>query len=319
MENSVTSVEPEFFIVGSVRTGSTMLRLMLGHHPEICRCDEMEYFLPGIEMQEAGKSIEEFKEFLRYDRIFLLYDYKISYKDTFKEVADDIFAQLATRDPGPIMGGTIHNDFALLAKVWPNTRFIFLDRDPRDVARSVMNMGWAGTAWHAADFWSRAKQNWQTLSETIPAEQRLELRFEELVAEPESVLKQVCEFLNVEYTPEMLKIDENTTYKAPSQSEAASWEKKSKPQDIVEVESRIGKELIEQSGYKVSNYPVLETDELVLLKLSLRDKLGRMSFQWKRLGFSLWLLQIIANKTGNQALHRYVAPKINKIDNLHLK
>lgn len=313
------SSEPDFFIVGSVRTGSTMLRLMLGHHPDISRCDEMEYFLPGIEMQEAGKSIEEYKDFLRYDRIFQLYDYKISYKDTFKEIADNIFLQLAERDPRPLKGGTIHNDFALLAKVWPNTKYIFLDRDPRDVARSVMNMGWVGTAWHGAEFWARAKQNWQALSDVIPEQQRLELRFEQLVSEPEAVLTQVCEFLGVEYTPEMLKIDGNTTYKAPSQSEAASWEKKSKPQDIAEVETRVGKDLIAQSGYPVSDYPTIETDEYVRLKLSWRDKYGRMKFQWQRLGFDLWMLRTLADKTGNKALHRYIAPKINAIENQHLK
>lgn len=319
MENSSTGTAPDYFIVGSVRTGSTMLRLMLGHHPEVARCDEMEYLLPGIEMADEGLPIEAFRDFLRYDRIFQLYDYALPDESSFQPLAENIFQQLAEQDGRRLIGGTIHNDFALLAKVWPNSKYIFLDRDPRDVARSVINMGWAGTAWHAADFWAKSKDNWQELAQLVPEQQRLELKFEDLVSQPEQVLHQVCDFLGVDFTPEMLKIDSDTTYKPPSRSEAASWEKKSKPSEIAEVETRIGEDLIRQSGYDVSDYPAIDTGGFSLFKLSVRNKVGRTRFQWQRLGFKWWLLRVIANKTGNQALRRYIAPEINKIENQYLK
>ncbi|BFM08595.1 sulfotransferase family protein [Halioxenophilus aromaticivorans] len=319
MDNSSTGVAPDFFIVGSVRTGSTMLRLMLGHHPEIARCDEMEYLLPGIEMMEEGRPIQAFRDFLEYDRIFQLYDYTIPQAGTYQALSEDIFRQLSEADGRRILGGTIHNDFALLAKVWPNCKYIFLDRDPRDVARSVINMGWAGTAWHGAEFWQRAKLNWQELSTRVPESQRLELRFEDLVAEPEALLGKVCKFLGVDYTPEMLGIDSDTTYRPPSKSEAASWEKKSKPREIAEVETRVGKSLIVESGYQVSDYPAIDTGGLAMLQLALRNKYGRSRHQWQQIGFKWWLLRIIANKTGSQALHRYIAPTINAKENEHLK
>ena len=36
------------FLTGALRSGTTMLRLLLGHHPSISRCDEMEYVAPII-------------------------------------------------------------------------------------------------------------------------------------------------------------------------------------------------------------------------------------------------------------------------------
>ena len=33
---------PPFFLVGAVRSGTTLLRLLLGNHPRICRCEEFE-------------------------------------------------------------------------------------------------------------------------------------------------------------------------------------------------------------------------------------------------------------------------------------
>ncbi len=319
MENSSTGNAPDYFIVGSVRTGSTMLRLMLGHHPEVARCDEMEYLLPGIEMAEEGLPIQAFRDFLQYDRIFQHYGFKLPDAPAFQPLAEDLFRQLFEQDGRRLLGGTIHNDFALLAKMWPNSKYIFLDRDPRDVARSVINMGWAGTAWHGADFWAKAQDNWQELSAIVPQQQRLALRFEDLVAKPEAVLHQVCDFLEISYTPEMLKIDSDTTYKPPSTTEAASWEKKSKPFEIAEVETRIGKERILQAGYEVSDYPAIATGSFAKAKLSWRNKIGRTRFQWQRLGFKWWLLRVLANKTGSQALHRHIAPEINKIENQYLK
>jgi len=296
-----------------------MLRLMLGHHPEICRCDEMEYFLPGIELELAGKPVSAYIEYLKYDRIFQLYGYAINETGSFRSLAADIFQQLADKDGRRILGGTIHNDFALLTEIWPNCKYIFLDRDPRDVARSVIAMGWAGTAWKASDFWSRAKQNWQSVCAIVPESNRLELKFEELVSEPVAVLNQVCQFLGIEYTPEMLRIDANTTYNPPSKSEAASWEKKTNPRDVAEVETSIGKPLIQAAGYKVSDYPPIATGGLASLKLLLREKHGKLKFQWRRFGFGLWCLRFIADKTGSGALHRFVAPRVNYIENQHLK
>ena len=44
----IDSAGNPFFLVGAVRSGTTVLRLMLGHHREICKCEEMEYVTSAL-------------------------------------------------------------------------------------------------------------------------------------------------------------------------------------------------------------------------------------------------------------------------------
>ena len=48
MDADVSQFETPFFLVGCVRSGTTVLRLMLGHHSRVCNCDEMDYVTPAL-------------------------------------------------------------------------------------------------------------------------------------------------------------------------------------------------------------------------------------------------------------------------------
>ncbi|TGD73951.1 sulfotransferase [Mangrovimicrobium sediminis] len=311
---------PDFFVVGSVRTGSTLLRLMLGHHPRVCRCDEMEYLVPGIEMQSAGRPIEEYRDFLRYDRIFQLSGFDVPGGADLRELGDDLFRQLAERNPDcDIAGATVHNDFAHLASIWPQAKFIFLDRDPRDVAFSVMNLGWAGTGWYAAQFWVRAKANWERVCAATAPGQRLEIRFEDLVAAPEPVLHKVCDFLDIAFSPAMLEIERDTTYRRPSARAAASWEQRGRQRDIAEVETRIGRDRIAAAGYPLSDYPDVDSGALAMAGFALRDLWHRTRYRIRQYGLYLWLASALSKRSGSQAWRRSVQLRLDAIDNAHLK
>ena len=49
-----------FFLVGSIRSGTTLLRLMLGHHSKICRCHEMEYVASAIVGREEWPDVHSY-------------------------------------------------------------------------------------------------------------------------------------------------------------------------------------------------------------------------------------------------------------------
>jgi hypothetical protein len=81
---------------------------------------------------------------------------------------------------------------------------ICIHRDPRDVWLSVRKTPWnTGNPLYHAIFWRRVA----TLSEKwarIFPQRYLEIRFEDLVAEPTGVLERVCKFVQVSFSTDML-------------------------------------------------------------------------------------------------------------------
>src|SRR4029079_15486993 len=51
--------------------------------------------------------------------------------------------------------------------------------------------------------WLVSQQNILAFLKEVPAERQMPVRFEELLAEPEAVLREVCAFLGIDYHPDM--------------------------------------------------------------------------------------------------------------------
>jgi Sulfotransferase family len=81
---------------------------------------------------------------------------------------------------------------------------ICIHRDPRDVWLSVRKTPWnTGNPLYHAIFWRRIA----TLSEKwarIFPQRYLEVKFEDLVAEPRGVLERICKFVQVSFSTDML-------------------------------------------------------------------------------------------------------------------
>jgi hypothetical protein len=88
--------------------------------------------------------------------------------------------------------------------VLPEARFVHLIRDGRDVALSLRPL------WFSPGHEIEAQaENWRTKVSTIRASGRecrqyLEIRYEDLVLDAESVLRRVCDFIGLRYDPRML-------------------------------------------------------------------------------------------------------------------
>lgn len=117
----------------------------------------------------------------------------------------------------------------LLHAVFPEARFIHIVRDGRAVANSLLQMDW-WTGWGGPQSWSwgplpaeyeaawegtgrsftaLAGLNWQVLIDAfdaarplVPASQWLELRFEDVLADPEGSFAQMLAFAQVPPSPE---------------------------------------------------------------------------------------------------------------------
>jgi len=213
---SATSNDP-IFLVGAERSGSTLLRLVLSHHSRIAWLNEFEYSVDMIDSPDHWPDADPYHEWLRTHRIFQASGLRCE-GDTYPEIVRGFLSQFAQRSGRPIVGATVHRNFDRLLRLWPDARFIHILRDPRDVARSCIGMGWAGNVYAGARLWIDAEQTWGRLIDQADPSRRIEVRYEDLVRDPDRALRPVCAFLGVDYEPGMLEIGATTTYERPDPS-----------------------------------------------------------------------------------------------------
>jgi hypothetical protein len=111
----------------------------------------------------------------------------------------------------------------------PDARFIYMVRDGRDVAvsarKSIFNHF---HVFYTAKRWQREQQSGLEWLATLPHGQITLLKYEELITEPESVIRRLCEFLGEEFEEKMLEYHRSQEARK-SGSLSVSWENTSKP------------------------------------------------------------------------------------------
>jgi hypothetical protein len=236
----------------------------------------------------------------------------------FPGLARDFLRQQRARDGRELVGAVVHHHFDELPRIWPRARFIHLLRDPRDVARSWIEMGFAGNAWSGAGGWLAATEAWSRLRAAVPSERCLEVRFEDLVRDAEPVLRRITDFLGVAYDPAMLQIERDTTYRRPDPSAARSFREGAPEREVREVEARVGPRLAE-SGYAPSGLPPLRIGRFRELALRVGDRWGRARFAWRRIGPGLWAAAVVSRRLPFLRLRERVQLRIDAIQLRHLK
>jgi hypothetical protein len=313
-----SSFQEPFFLVGAQRSGSTLLRLMIDHHPQIRFRFESNFLVDYLTPDGNDPDPVELQEALSIDRGAQLHGFRVREGHGFKsEVRDFLYSD--AREQGKYLFGTaLHRRFADILHIWPNARFIHLIRDPRDVAPSVIAMGWSGNTWHSSRLWLHAQQEAHALSETLPANRWHTVRFEDLVSKPVDTLTKVSEFLGCEFDPAMLTYPENTTYPAPDASAAQRWRKKMPPYNVQLVEACVG-DWLQAAGYEPSGHPKLKVGSIKKLLLGLQNKFGRFRFRVNRYGFSTVLLFALASRLRLKSIANRLQLQMQAKDNTLLR
>jgi hypothetical protein len=207
---------PAPFVVGVSRSGTTLLRLMLDAHPQLAIPPET-HFIPDLvkacEQEHAGpeEALELITTYRRWPDFGLEAEElgrRLRPIDPFGpgEALRAFYGLYAERAGKPRWGDkTPHytRRMPLIEAVLPEARFVHLIRDGRDVALSLIEVHFGPEdVREAAKRWSRwivkARRHGQRVRHY------LELRYEDLVSEPEAVLRQVCEFVDLPWDPVML-------------------------------------------------------------------------------------------------------------------
>lgn len=316
-ESQATGTEP-FFLVGAERSGTTLLRLMLDHHPSI-RCQFESSFLVDYLGKDGQDPIQDWVQHeLAMDRVARMTGFQVRDGHGYKEEVR-AFVEQARVDSGKAIGGaTIHRRFPDLLHIWPEAKFINLVRDPRDVAPSVIAMGWAGNTYFGAKLWKEAQVEARQLQELVPPERFLSLRFEDLVTDPVETLTKVCGFLGLDYHEDLLSYPEDSTYPPPDASAAARWRKKLSPKEVQLAEACAG-DWLEQTGYESAGHPPLKIGGFRAWLLHLQNRLGKIRFRCDRYGFPMVLNYAISHRIGLTKRSEAILLQMQERDNDFLR
>ena len=214
-----------FFIIGSGRSGNTLLRSILSGNSDISIPPE-SYRIPfAIKkfhifnnrdwediVPQVLKEFEDCKEFYTWEiditdaqkRLENIADSK----RTLSNIFDELFCTYTEKhSPGSKIWGdktpmnTLYLDW--IGTVFPRSKFIHIIRDGRDVASSYLKMERYDTILEAANRWINSIESAQSFGSKIK-ENYIEIRYEELVTKPEEVIKDTCDFLDIDYDSKML-------------------------------------------------------------------------------------------------------------------
>ncbi|MEO1614805.1 MAG: sulfotransferase [Planctomycetota bacterium] len=309
-----------FFLVGSVRSGTTLLRLMLDHHPQLGCFGEFEYAVDPLTDPTAPPSGAEFANWLGSERRFAAMKLSADPSLDYHAIAHSLLDQLASRVDKPFVmtGMSVHRNFERLAAIWPHAKFIYLYRDGRDVARSCRQMGWAGHLHHAAGFWEAAEASWKTLRELVPAEQCYEICNESLVQNPSAELASLCDHLGVDFSEQMLHYHVDTNYQPPDPSRLWQWKRKLTRAELGVLEARIGEQL-RLRGYEPSGVEAVPASASKRLWYEIQNRWGKHRFRIRRFGLSLWATELLARKLRLTRLERGSSARIRRIAVNHLQ
>ncbi|MEM8938754.1 MAG: sulfotransferase [Bacteroidota bacterium] len=222
-----------FFIIGSGRCGSTLLRVILERNPEISVLPEISMALPRVTdlfIANKKKTYEEhialfYQEYSseeNWDALGIDYeDIRRNLTHANKPVPDFIKAihqsysekqnktALIFGDKHPYL--TFHIPY--LFSIFPRAKFIHLIRDGRDVACSWnRTKGLEMPLLEAAKRWNWALKEVERFKFLIK-KNLIELSYETLVAQPEKTIRQICKFLGVSYSKELLSSENNRSTK----------------------------------------------------------------------------------------------------------
>lgn len=301
-----------FIVFGALRSGTTLLRLMLNGHPRIHCPGEMDFLIDFLD-SSGGYD----RTALEASRIYRAHEALYPDQPLTDPRAQDFIARVAGSDGG-IAALILHRHLNRAVDVFPGMRVVHLMRDPRDVARSSIGMGWAGNVYYGVDHWIGTQKDWQRALPNLPAPQRLVIFYEDLIVKPEETLGAICAFVGLTFHPNMLAYDEGSTYSKPDPHLITQWKRKQSAEEVGLVEAKIGL-MLERAGYAPSGHPSVFPGAGARLGLWLQNAGAKWRWRISRYGLMDPLLVKMASQIGMPRLGRAARRRMDAIQTGYLK
>ncbi len=206
-------------IVGVGRSGTSLLHSMLNAHSKIDLIPEINYIRRFL-IRDGLKKFKNKNDL----SIFLSNDARIKrLKLDLRNFVDDI--DISINNLGPVLYAKIFQKSAnksttvyvgdkdprsieylpAISRILPSVKFIHVLRDPRDVVLSKIKANWSANRSILTNIFAGTVQlklavHYQNL---FPSS-IIQIRYEDLVTNPKSVLEKICSLLNLDYEAGML-------------------------------------------------------------------------------------------------------------------
>jgi hypothetical protein len=188
-------VREPVFVMCTLRSGSTLLRVLLNSHSKIHAPHEihLRYISVNLDRKWSERSMKEMgldAETLRY----LLWDRILQ-------------RELSSSGKPIIVDKTPNNVFIAdeLRACWPDARFIFLLRHPAAIAESRRNWFKGNPEkYDEEQNHDLIRRYCEALENARQSYDGITVRYEELTEDPNKITHAICEFLGVEWEPAML-------------------------------------------------------------------------------------------------------------------
>jgi hypothetical protein len=253
-----------------------LLRTMLNSHPGLAIPRETRILIDGYRRRAQWGDLADPENRRRVARWVV--ERKVSRYRQLTDDADELVERMVAA--APTLGSVLGAGFRLYAErhgkmrwgdkrpsivlnldavfaMFPDAQYVNVVRDPRAVVASIRRVGrrygWGahGIA-GATDTWERSVRAADRWRRRLPADSFLEVRYEDLVADPASVLRRIVVFLDLDPAGleamlrhhETSDIHNRTLHRLVSQpvttERMRAWEQALRPREVAFVESALG-------------------------------------------------------------------------------
>jgi hypothetical protein len=185
------------FNVGARRSGTYWLQRIVCAHPAVAEVPGETYvFSHGV-----APLMERFRHQDRDEQaVGTVYADRGRLIASVRALCDSVFAEFAQAGEERVAERTpwhVHH-LPLIAEVYPDARFVHIVRDGRDVVRSLVAQPWGpATVAEAAEEWRGSVEAGRAAAGELGA-RLLEVRYEEMLADPGAAVARLYEHLGLE-------------------------------------------------------------------------------------------------------------------------
>lgn len=269
-------------LYGALRSGTTLVRLILDRHPDMCCPGERDFMLDFLQHSNTGFLLD--RGALSEDRIFQAT--QLALPDTSDGAT--AFEAMLSEDTAAHHKArhvlVLHRGLDALLALRPGIKIIHIVRDPRDVARSSIGMGWAGNTWYGVDHWIATEREWEAQAGSLTPDQVFTLRYETLLQAPEDTLQRLFDFVGLPFNDQVFSFSAHSTYAPLDPALAEQWRRKQTPEELSDVEYKLG-DLLTDRGYQPSGAVPRAPGALRRVQLFVQNKRHPWKTRFERFGY----------------------------------
>lgn len=195
------STESPIFIIGMIRSGTTLLDQILSSHPQVASGGELRFWMEETQRlvrRDSPPDSEDLRtlaeEYAGYARLLAGSEPRFTDKMPLNFT----------------VAGVIH-------RAMPNARFLHIRRHPIDTCLSIWTTFFGQGPLFAYDkanivaYYRQYRRTMATWREALPSDRLTELEYEDLIADPEPTIRRVVEFCGLPWDDACLHHDQNAS------------------------------------------------------------------------------------------------------------